>query len=63
MLCFSSYQSSTLTWDIRNSFGPLSENSTRSEVEKMVADKIEIKMTKLGSSSSVSIKETSIKGR
>lgn len=60
---FTSFQSNNLTWNIRKTLGPLSGNSTRSEVEKMVADKIEIKMTKLGSSSSVSIKETSIKGR
>ncbi|XP_065924363.1 hepatocyte growth factor receptor isoform X2 [Magallana gigas] len=60
---FTSYQSNILTWDIRNSFGPLSENSTRSEVEKMVADKIEIRMNKMDPSSSVSISETSIMGR
>lgn len=60
---FTSFQSNTLIWNIRNSSGPISENSTRREVEKMVADKIEIKMTKTSSSSSVSINETSIKGR
>lgn len=63
IFCFFSYQLNILIWDIRNFFGLLLENSIRSEVEKMVVDKIEIKMIKLGFLLSVSIKEISIKGR